>query len=259
MNCIILCLYSRFVIRLITDCFMTTRYLAAFIAALFSIPALSQLAYTDSIEPASLAATTFFLQALQNEKEIYNGPEHIEYLPNIEGIAYFGSKDWQTGAVQYDGITYQDVAIQYDLVKDRVVVKRPDNFAIELRSDKVDWFSLAQHVFVYIPENNTSGLKAGFYDELAAGAITVLVKRRKLFQDRIEDTRARRLFVDEITYYAVKNNQAHVIRNLHSLLALTGKKSGEIQQQLRRAGIKFRDIREAALAAAAQYYNQTQH
>ena len=238
---------------------MIIRYYAVFFLFFFSSILHSQLAFNDSSQNnAALAATAVFAQALQGNKEIYNGPEHIGYPSSIEGLPYFGFKEWQTGAVQYYDLVYLNEALQYDVVKDKLVVRRQDGFAIELRSDRVDWFSLAGHQFVYVNAQTTADLKPGFYDQLAAGDLTVLVKHAKHFEDRTEETQIHRVLVDETAYYAVQNNKAYVIRNLHSLLALTGKKSAAIRQQLSHAGIKFKKNREAALAFAARYYNQTQ-
>ena len=203
-------------------------------------------------------AAAVFLNALGNDKEIYNGPEHVEYLPSIEGIAYFLTKDWLLGSVKYNGMTYTSESLLYDLAKDQLVVRRPDGFAIELRSDKTVWFALLGHLFVSLGVNNNLNLKPGFYDQLAAGSLTVLVRRQKTYEEKVEETQVRRRFVEGTTYYAVQNNRAYTIRNLRSLLELTGKQSSAIQQQLRHAGIKFKKDPEAAIKAAARYYNQTQ-
>lgn len=238
---------------------MTFKLIAAFLTVPFCAQAFSQAALVDSTTSESaIEATTIFLSALQNEKEIYNGPEHVAYLPIIEGTAYFDSKDWQMGSVQYYGLEYSNEALLYDLVKDRLIVRRPDGFSVELRSDKIDWFLLADHLFVYMNEGNGFGLKAGFYDRLATGAITLLAMRRKVYQDQVTEMRSHQRFIDETTYYAIQNNQVHLIRNLRSLLSLTGRKGGEIRQKLKSEGINFKENFEAALAGAARYYNQQQ-
>jgi hypothetical protein len=236
---------------------MTKRCFVASLITLFYCPAFSQSALPDSASHA-LAAASIFLQTLQSGKEIYSGPEHIEYLPSIEGVAYFGSNEWQAGQVQYDGMLYPDEILRYDLSKDRLILKRPDAFAIELRSEKVDWFSLAGHVFVNEKNETIMGRAPGFYDQLASGELTILARRRKIYEERVEETRVLRKFTEETSYYAVVNNKARQIRNIRSLLELTGSKSGDIQQQLKRAGIKFKKNPEAALTIAARVYNQTQ-
>jgi hypothetical protein len=238
---------------------MTKRSLAVLLIPFFYCPVFGQSALPDSnANPLASAATQVFLQTLQTGKEIYVGPEHIEYLPSIEGIAYFVSKEWQLGQVQCDGILYSNELLLYDLSKDRLIVKRPDNFAIELRNDKLDWFAIAGHVFVNIKADNNVGLAPGIYDQLAFGALTVLARHRKIYEERVEETRVLRRFNTETTYFAVANNKAHLIRNMRSLLDLTGSKSSAIQQQLKKAGIKFKKDREAALTTAARFYNETQ-
>jgi hypothetical protein len=68
----------------------------------------------------------------------------------------------------------------------------------------------------------------------------------------------RQRFVETTTYYALKGDSYDIIKNKASLLNVVGGKKKEIQQHLRKKGIKFKSNRELALIAAADYYNQTQ-
>lgn len=230
---------------------------AAF-ALFFFCPAFGQLstavAITDSV--AAESATATFLQLIRLQKEIYNGPEHITYLPTIEGFAYFASKNWQGGTVQYDGITYTGEQLLYDLVKDKLIIKRPDAFPVELRSDKVDWFNMPGHLFVHV--DATSGLRQGFYEQLASGPVVLLAKRKKEYEERVDQVRLIQKFTEQTTYYAIRNGQAHAIKNLHALLGLMDKRGNPVQQQLRKQGIKYKRNHEAALIAAADFFNKTQ-
>lgn len=204
-----------------------------------------------------MVARSTFLQAVERQKEVHNGVEHMAYPATAEGFAYFLSKDWQRGSVRYDGVLYEGEMLLYDMVRDKLVVRRPDGFAIEVRREKVDWFALASHLFVYMDGSN--GLKPGFYDRLAVGAVTLLARRGKQLEDQIEDTRVRQTFTEQVAYYALAGNTIHPIRNLRSLLDVVPARAGAAQQHLKRNGIKYKRNREAALAAAAAFFNQTQN
>lgn len=206
--------------------------------------------------PAIANARALFLQYINADKEIYTGPEHIGYQPTIEGFAYFLSKEWQAGSLQYDGFVYSSELLLYDMVKDQLIVQRPDGFAIELRNDKVDWFSMPGHLFVHI--RNAKGLKPGFYEQLASGKLTVLARRVKLFDEKLQDNGARQKFNERTTYYAGQDNSYQSIRNLKALLRLTGHQGNTVQQQLKKQGIRYKKNPDAALAAAARFYNQIQ-
>jgi hypothetical protein len=107
---------------------------------------------------ATAHATATFQQAVHFQKEIYSGAEHMGYAPSVEGSAYFSAKDWAPGAVLYDGVLYGSESLMYDQVKDKLVLKRFDGFPVELRSDKIIYFTLAGHTFIYI--NRKPSLRA---------------------------------------------------------------------------------------------------
>jgi hypothetical protein len=207
---------------------------------------------------AAANATATFQQAVYFQKEIYSGAEHMGYAPSVEGSAYFSAKDWTSGAVLYDGVLYGSESLMYDQVRDKLVLKRFDGFAVELRSDKITYFTLAGHTFIYINRNHPTGLKEGFYDRLAEGELGILVRRAKLFEEQVNEMQLRQRFVETTTYYALKGDSYDIIKNKASLLNVVGGKKKEIQQHLRKKGIKFKSNRELALIAAADYYNQTQ-
>jgi hypothetical protein len=206
---------------------------------------------------AAITAKAAFLQAIQTQMEVHNGVEHVGYLPSIEGFAYFGSKDWQRGAVQYDGIVYGNELLLYDLLADKRAVKRPNGFAIELRSGLIAWFTLHGRSFIYVDSKGIV-LKPGIYNEIAAGRITLYAKWQKQLEDQVEGMCINQKFTEQVLYYAVKNNQVHTIRTLRSLLELMDNRSGAVQQHMKQQGIKYKKNREAAFAAATAYFNQIQ-
>jgi hypothetical protein len=213
---------------------------------------------TSQTNPATAEATTTFRQVVQLQKEIYTGAEHIGYAPNIQGVAYFLQKEWLPGSVLYDGILYENESLMYDQVKDKLVVKRFDGFGVELRSEKISYFTLPGHTFVYIPGGFSNGLKEGFYEQLAAGPLSILARRAKVVEEQMDVAQLRQQFVATTAYYALKGNTVHGIKNKASLLALADGKKSELQQHLRKKGINFKQDREQALIAVAGYYNQIQ-
>ena len=236
------------------------RIIPVFVFAFCVQPAFSQLRVADSATYplAAQQAIATFQQAVSVQKEIYTGPEHFGYLPTIEGLPYLFTKEWLPGAVVYDGILYPDVRLKYDVVKDKLVLKRLDAFAIELRSEKISLFNLPQHTFIYLNNVNAIGLEPGFYERLSSGALTLLVKHKKRLEERIEENKYHQRFLDEATYYAIRGNRSVVVKNAGTVLNLVGNKKGEIQQALKKEGIKFKSNKEQALRFIADYYNTNQ-
>src|SRR3569833_1134939 len=96
--------------------------LLCFISALF---ASSSFAQVNTVDSASMQlASANFYKAIGQESRLYNGHEYLSYDPRIKGNALFpnDAKTWATGDVNYDGFTYSNVPMMYDIVKDAVVV-----------------------------------------------------------------------------------------------------------------------------------------
>lgn len=236
---------------------MTLRFIACLHLFLAYLPAQSQLQSSDSSQMASNSrAMAHFFETIRAQKEIYDGPEHVPFPPQVEGTAYLTSKEWQQGTIQFDAVAYPNESLLYDVYKDQLVVQRTGGFAVELRRDKIDWFSLPGHLFVNI--RNNKNLKSGFYDQLASGRMTVLARHEKKLEEKVQEGGVRQWFDGHVTYYAIYNNDVHTIRNLKSLLSLMGTRSNAVQQQLRKAGIRYKKNAAVALATAATVFNQTQ-
>lgn len=203
-----------------------------------------------------VAANTF-LQAVSLQKGIYNGIEHVGYLPGIEGFAYYETSGWQRGSLLYDGILYQNEWLQYDLVKDKVVLKRFDGFPLELRSEKVDYFTLQGDTFINVKSNDKSAPKKGFYKRVVAGPLTILSRHTKVFEEKLEGVQLRQKFNEATAYYAVTDNRYYPARNAAAVLALTGTWKNDIQQHLKRNKIKYKNNPGLTLLTIAELYNKT--
>jgi hypothetical protein len=231
--------------------------IAAFCLLFLCNTASSQPSVLDTASEASATAVRTYNKILPVEKAIYTGPEHVSYLPSYEGFAYYLSKEWQSGSVLYDGLLYEGQLLLYDLVKDKLVLKRYDGFAIELRSEKVSYFTIPGHTFIYKNGGN-KGVKEGYYELLASGALTMLARHTKTLVERAEDTQVRQYFTEGTAYYAIKDSKAYSIHNLSSALEPVDSGKGAIQKYLKQQGIRFKKDRARALVVIADYYNKNQ-
>ena len=114
-----------------------------------------------------------YYQALGEQSPLYNGSEYIEYtFTFLEGDPFFGSASWVNGNINFDGLTFHEVPMLYDIVKDQVVIKDFQKaFKIILRSDKIQQFTLSGHTFIRLPHDNSNQIKTGFYDQLYNGKL----------------------------------------------------------------------------------------
>src|SRR5436309_15830872 len=67
---------------------------------------------------------------------LYNGIVHAGYSSSIVGNPYFFSTDWVIGKIQFEGITYENIRLKYDVFADQVVIKHPEGFGIILYSPR---------------------------------------------------------------------------------------------------------------------------
>jgi len=92
---------------------------------------------------------------------------------------YLDKRDWQKGNLILSGELYVGVSMLFDIEREQLVVKHPDDFradGIKVKMENVRDFTLANHHFVKLDVS----IGAGFYDVLFEGdSVTLLAKRKK--------------------------------------------------------------------------------
>lgn len=201
------------------------------------------------------AAVATYHQALGTQAELYNGPEHVRYLPTIEGIPYYQVDEWQKAAVEYRGVLYRDVPVRYDLVTDKVIVGHPNGYqAFSLFSPRVASFTLGGSYFIYLPADSAKGAPpAGFYQVLARGAVTVLARRSKRIEEKLQERTLH--FVTADRYYMLRDGRYYSPRNQRELLELAGEHKREARQALHQQHLRYRKHPEEAIMTVARLYN----
>jgi hypothetical protein len=201
-----------------------------------------------------------FYNAIGEQSRLYNGPEYSFYDPTIKGNAYFSDAvNFANGTVEYDGFIYNDVPMMYDIYKDVVAVLLPNKSAkFKLLSDRVQYFDLLGHRFVYV-EDTTEGkhLNAGFYNQLYKSKTEVLVKYSKSIQGTsgisgtVENyfTSKKEMFVKNRGRYFNAGSQG-------SLLDAFKDKKKELKQYIRDNNLKFGNDQEQSAVKLAAYYDQ---
>lgn len=218
--------------------------------------------YCQNLVNADTAVFTFqkqlFLQASVKQSRLKNGREYIPNPDYIKGTPYFESKTWAIGSIHYDGGLFENISMLYDMHKDEVVVldfSLPNN--LSLVRQKVKQFDIYNHVFVYVfPDALNNNIIEGFYDQLYAGKISILVKRRKNIVASSSNMDLDSKFVQSDTYFLNKEGVLYPIKSQSSILKLLKAKKSEIVQNLKRNDINFRENPEKAMIKIAAYYDQ---
>ena len=199
-----------------------------------------------------------YYQALGEQSPLYNGSEYIEYTFTFEeGHPFFGSASWVMGNINFDGLTFHEVPMAYDIIKDQVVIKDfRKAFNIVLPSNKIEQFTISGHTFIRLLHDSSNQIKTGFYDQLYNGKIGLFVKREKKIFEKYLDLHTNNVAYERNTYYIKKEGIYYIIKNKRTLLNVLKNKKEQIQKYLRKNGLRFKNNTEKTMIMAVQYYDQ---
>ncbi|MFC5411312.1 hypothetical protein ACFPMF_18465 [Larkinella bovis] len=203
-------------------------------------------------------AHTSYVRSTKDQARFYNGAEYVGHLSRIKGHPYLDSL-WQVGTLTYDGVTYQNVGLQYDLVNDVVVVTHIDSvYRIQLQSIKVSRFSIPNHTVVRIVNDTTTrdiGLRTGFYEQLYDGRSKVVARRVKTIKTDYSQNVVKEEYLSENNYYIGKNGRYFPVKTKRSVLNLLADQKKLLRKYMRENRINFRANRETALVKLTQQYD----
>lgn len=213
----------------------------------------------DAIDPNFVRRTfdstiAFYFHHIGENTLLYNGREYTENYSRTIGHPFYASEQPQKGNVVYDRILYPHHAISYDLVHDEVFIKTSQNISLNLLKEKIDQFSIEDHLFVRLNEQtDQSELSTGFYEVLHQSKIIVLAKRRKQLVPsfNLDDPYK---FVHYDRYFVKINKAYHEILGHGSLVSLFPGHQKEIRKYIHQTGINFKKNPESAIVKVAEYF-----
>lgn len=212
---------------------------------------------TDSTQPGFIR--NLYNASRAHDLAIYNGVQFYPYPASIEGISFLETSDWQRGSIIHEDISYNNILMKYDLVKDQVIVtpEETGGLFIALYSPRVKEFSFSGMNFVRLTkENNGSSLDEGFYQVLAKGKATAFMRKTKFIEEKVETSGVYRKFIQQTRYYILVDGKYKTIKNKKDLLNALQAHRNEIQQELSRNKLNFKRNTERAIATAVEFYNQ---
>src|ERR1700712_2765776 len=68
--------------------------------------------------------TATYNKAIGQQSRLFSGSEYLPYERSLKGNALYplDAKSWESGSVTYDGITYNNIPMMYDIYRAMVVV-----------------------------------------------------------------------------------------------------------------------------------------
>jgi hypothetical protein len=126
---------------------------------------------------------------------------------------------------------------------------------MQLVSEKVKSFSILDHTYVRLINNNENPLETGFYDLLYDGRIKVYARRTKTFQENTQSGTIERRFDYKVRYYIFKDNTYNPVSSKSSVLKVFMDKKQELRQQISKSKLNFRADREKSIVQLTQLYD----
>ncbi|MEI9806709.1 MAG: hypothetical protein WDO16_01845 [Bacteroidota bacterium] len=151
---------------------------------------------------------------------------------------------------------HNDIFLLYDVVRDEVIVQHPTRMPVVPYVVNVNGFSFSDHVFVRMDKTTTPSLKTGFYEQITRGDITILIKREKVIEEKINGIQLERKFIKRDKYYIVKDSVYYPVGSEKDILKVLKDSRNEIRQHLADSNIRFKTDPDAAIIEAVEYYNQ---
>lgn len=231
---------------------------------LFLSAALSASAQKTKPDTAFLTASVNFAvdqyaKQLKGESPLHNGTEYGEYTSIHEEHPFFLNNDWMEGSIVYQNDYYDKIPLQFDISSDKVITEHTTSGAkIQLINNKITTFTINNHRFVKLKAKpgDTLKLTPGFFEVLTEGPhLTLLAKRLKTLQKKIEANETTAEFEEINRYYYLKNGRYYPVKSKKSALQLLADKRSQVKQHLKKNKIRFGGTRENALIEIAKFYN----
>ncbi|HTJ12091.1 MAG TPA: hypothetical protein VL547_08700 [Dinghuibacter sp.] len=211
----------------------------------------------QSDSSAFAGAISQFHKILSPENGLYNGSEYVDYAASLKnGHPYFGSAQPFPGRVTYDGMTYDNLTLWYDVVRDGLVTVPPNmGFKMVLNSPRVKSFYLDGRKFIRLVRDSTHDIRTGFYEVLYEGRVRLLRRTSKNIQESVTTTGVEHYIYADSSYHLEKGGHYYSINKKKSVLEALSDKRKEVQAYIRRNKLSLKRGKDESLTQIITYYD----
>ena len=188
---------------------------------------------------------------------LLSGTEYLDYTPgNTIGNQFFLSNLAQRGSINYDGASFTQVPLRYDLKLDQVILfDSSRNTNIQLIRERVADFTLGGRRFIRLGPGLGAGAPTGFYEVLADGQPQLLAHRTKRVVEATVQQHLTFTYREASRLFLAQAGKLAEITNLKSLLDMLPGQKPALQQYARDNNLQFgAETREAAATLLVRYY-----
>ncbi|MNK12317.1 hypothetical protein D3C87_303760 [compost metagenome] len=221
-------------------------------------PALAQTG-DDSlfVTQVSQKAISGLLNLQKTDGPLYNGEMHYPH-PKFKngGHASFINSSYTKGTIVYDGLTYKNMSVMYDLIRDQLLLLNADSSGgIVVQPEHIDRFSLHNHNFINFKSGTVpKNIAPGYYDLLYEGRITLLAKRVKKVTENVTQYIEKEV-EQTVSYYLLKDSVYTRIKGKQDLVTLLNATQKENQDYIKANKLDFNGNREEAFLRLVSFHD----
>ena len=201
-----------------------------------------------------------YTSAVREALPVYNGSEYIKYIPRTKGHPFFYSDSFVKGNIFYQGVLYENVSLQYDLVYDKVLLRNyPGDFIMVLGSEKIKYFTIANHIFEKQDSlselfNNQSGV---FLEKVYGGrTVTGYMKTKKVFLPPLRAEDSIPSYAAYTDYYVKKDEKLYPVSSIRKLIGVLSEKRDMLKAFADDNNLAMRKIDDEMMIQVLDYYEQ---
>ena len=231
------------------------RYCFALLMLLFTAQVKAQPFTPDTVIYKTALKNTLGLDQSISTKTfgLFTGSQYVRDYYGVKGHPFFLEDTLHPGSVEYNGIGYENILLEYDLSHDNVITRYDDNTRLVLVPEKVDHFNIDGHSFVRLNADAPEG--EGFYDLLVDGKVQLIAKRVKKLAPWIKTQEYNAMFVEETSYYLHRPGAFIRLSGKRDIVKALADKTIEIKEFIAKARPQFRKSFESGVVATLIYYN----
>jgi hypothetical protein len=223
----------------------------------FSSIAQSVIQDTAFVVVAKKNSIALYEHALKTQKLYYNGSAYVEPDRTSDAHPFYLSDDWLNGSIVFDGNSFDNVPLLFDITTEQIITENPSATPISLVKEKLSSFIIDGRQFDKIHNEavKNSLPRSGFYHILYNGKTKVVALHDKQTQERIEGRDLIIYFEERNRYYVWRKDRYHQVGGKGSILKLLHDQKNALRTFIRANKLDFKHNREDALSKVAEYYD----
>jgi len=199
--------------------------------------------------------------SLRDRQYLYNGREWKNTFRRITGDPFLFAGYFLPGSVTFNGRTFVNIKIRYDIYSDEIMVPRSLDQIVMLNKEMVDSFLFVYdnrfYRFKKITEDSQRGTE-GYVNVLYSGRSALYIKYAKRISTEITDYSDGR-FYQVYTIYFVKDGKPIQVRRMKDIYGILENEKDQIRKYIRENKLKVTGKIPESFVPVVRYYDSLRY